>query len=65
LRVSKLDSQISQYMAPSQAAYDQQVKHASLVNSLRGRYMHMSAKESTGMGPRFKDDIRWREIYEG
>jgi hypothetical protein len=68
-KLALLDSQIRQYMRTSRDAY-QQVKTAPLVKSLRGRYIHMSATESTGMGPRFKDDpqqgrIRWREIYEG
>lgn len=68
-QLALLDSQIRQYMRTSRDAY-QQVKTAPLVKSLRGRYVHMSATESTGMEPRFKDDpqqgrIRWREIYEG
>ncbi|WP_027329727.1 phospholipase effector Tle1 domain-containing protein [Marinimicrobium agarilyticum] len=40
-------------------------KNDPLLNVVRNKYLHMSARESFGMGARRRDGIRVRQYYEG
>jgi hypothetical protein len=61
-----LDQQITRHMANTRDSYNFK---DPFICQIRNRYMHMSAKWSTGLKPRFLGKgaaaIRWRQIYDG
>lgn len=68
-RLTELDANIGKYRASSMEAFSKLVKEPLLVE-IRHRYFHMSAKDSIGLKPRFRNDpvlgrVRRRQIYEG
>lgn len=69
--LKKLDQEIDKYKFKSISDYPWQDE---LLMAVRNRHFHMSAKDSIGLYPRFKDNppskfrtgrVRWRQEYDG